>query len=154
MVFELGRNDVHWNKWHLVEEKVLRLTLLFFCFQGISDVSWSSDSKLLVSASDDKTLKIWDFATVSWRRNTLPFSQLWAGYGLIIFFVQTQLNLIKAVYTKEETNSIPKCPCSSSLFHLFIDSTTNIWLLLFLSQGFCFFSTTVLLYFVSQVPQS
>ena len=34
-------------------------------FQGISDVSWSSDSKLLVSASDDKTLKIWDFATVS-----------------------------------------------------------------------------------------
>ena len=33
--------------------------------QGISDVSWSSDSKLLVSASDDKTLKIWDFATVS-----------------------------------------------------------------------------------------
>ena len=38
-------------------------------FQGISDVSWSSDSKLLVSASDDKTLKIWDFATVSSNMN-------------------------------------------------------------------------------------
>lgn len=32
----------------------------WFCVQGISDVSWSSDSNLLVSASDDKTLKIWD----------------------------------------------------------------------------------------------
>lgn len=41
------------------------LNLIWICFQGISDVSWSSDSKLLVSASDDKTLKIWDFATVS-----------------------------------------------------------------------------------------
>ena len=40
---------------------------LCFFSQGISDVSWSSDSKLLVSASDDKTLKIWDFATVSHR---------------------------------------------------------------------------------------
>ena len=38
---------------------------LLFNLQGISDVSWSSDSKLLVSASDDKTLKIWDLATVS-----------------------------------------------------------------------------------------
>ena len=45
--------------------KNLEINFAFFCFQGISDVSWSSDSKLLVSASDDKTLKIWDFATVS-----------------------------------------------------------------------------------------
>ncbi|UYV75121.1 hypothetical protein LAZ67_12002547 [Cordylochernes scorpioides] len=30
------------------------------CVQGISDVAWSSDSRLLVSASDDKTLKIWE----------------------------------------------------------------------------------------------
>lgn len=36
-----------------------------FYFQGISDVSWSSDSNLLVSASDDKTLKIWDNNSVS-----------------------------------------------------------------------------------------
>lgn len=32
--------------------------------QGISDVAWSSDSNLLVSASDDKTLKIWDLNSV------------------------------------------------------------------------------------------
>jgi len=31
---------------------------------GISDVSWSSDSRLLVSASDDKTLKVWELSTV------------------------------------------------------------------------------------------
>lgn len=33
--------------------------------QGISDVAWSSDSRLLVSASDDKTLKIWELSSVS-----------------------------------------------------------------------------------------
>lgn len=32
---------------------------------GISDVSWSSDSRLLVSASDDKTLKVWELSSVS-----------------------------------------------------------------------------------------
>lgn len=32
---------------------------------GISDVTWSSDSRLLVSASDDKTLKIWELSSVS-----------------------------------------------------------------------------------------
>lgn len=31
---------------------------------GVSDVAWSSDSRLLVSASDDKTLKIWELSTV------------------------------------------------------------------------------------------
>lgn len=36
--------------------------------QGISDVAWSSDSNLLVSASDDKTLKIWDVSSVKTRR--------------------------------------------------------------------------------------
>ncbi len=42
--------------------------------QGISDVSWSSDSKLLVSASDDKTLKIWDLATV----RSMPLTKLYS----------------------------------------------------------------------------
>ncbi len=33
--------------------------------QGISDVAWSHDSRYLVSASDDKSLKLWEAATVS-----------------------------------------------------------------------------------------
>lgn len=32
---------------------------------GISDICWSADNKLLCSCSDDKTLKIWDFTSVS-----------------------------------------------------------------------------------------
>ena len=32
--------------------------------QGLSDVAWSSDSRLLCSASDDKTLKLWEFSSV------------------------------------------------------------------------------------------
>ena len=32
--------------------------------QGISDIAWSSNSLYLCSASDDKTIKIWDFAAV------------------------------------------------------------------------------------------
>ncbi|CAL1268231.1 unnamed protein product [Larinioides sclopetarius] len=32
-------------------------------FQGISDIAWSSDSHYIVSASDDKTLKLWDVRT-------------------------------------------------------------------------------------------
>jgi COMPASS component SWD3 len=31
---------------------------------GINDISWSSDSRLLVSASDDKTIKIWELSSV------------------------------------------------------------------------------------------
>lgn len=41
------------------------LNVAISIYQGISDVAWSTDSKLLCSASDDKTLKVWDFAAVS-----------------------------------------------------------------------------------------
>ena len=34
---------------------------------GVSDVAWAVDSRLLVSASDDKTLKIWELSSVSGR---------------------------------------------------------------------------------------
>ena len=40
--------------------------------QGLSDVAWSTDSKLLCSASDDKTLKIWEFSSVSIPDNQTP----------------------------------------------------------------------------------
>ena len=53
------------------------------CFlpQGISDVAWSSDSNLLVSASDDKTLKIWDVSSVSRTGPPLGSVCVW-GRGL------------------------------------------------------------------------
>jgi WD40 repeat protein len=42
---------------------------------GLSDVAWSTDSKLLVSASDDKTLKIWEFSTVSHNEIRTPLGR-------------------------------------------------------------------------------
>lgn len=35
--------------------------------QGISDVAWSDDSAYLASASDDKTVRVWDIEKVRWR---------------------------------------------------------------------------------------
>ena len=33
--------------------------------KGISDIAWSSNSTLLASGSDDKTVRLWDLNTVS-----------------------------------------------------------------------------------------
>ena len=40
----------------------------------MSDVAWSQDSKYLVSASDDKTCKLWEAGTVSETNTTTSFS--------------------------------------------------------------------------------
>lgn len=37
--------------------------IIYFLLQGISDVCWSYDSRFLCSASDDKTLKLWDLVS-------------------------------------------------------------------------------------------
>ena len=58
--------------------------VLWLCFQGISDVAWSTDSKLLVSASDDKTLKMWDFATVS--NKCILFHTKFIRIHIVFFF--------------------------------------------------------------------
>lgn len=35
--------------------------------EGLSDVAWSSDSAFLASASDDKTVKVWNVDMVRFR---------------------------------------------------------------------------------------
>ena len=39
--------------------------------KGISDIAWSSNSTLLASGSDDKTVRLWDVNTVSLCRSYL-----------------------------------------------------------------------------------
>lgn len=43
---------------------------------GVSDVAWSTDSRLLASASDDKMLKIWESQTVLFFSLLLLFVKL------------------------------------------------------------------------------
>ncbi len=77
--------------WYLVPVDIL----LFYFQLGISDVAWSSDSRLLVSASDDKTLKIWE---LRWRLHNKPVDPDpvgigWfgsrSGSGIIIFYADS-----------------------------------------------------------------
>lgn len=90
---------------------------LFF-FQGISDVSWSSDSKLLVSASDDKTLKIWDFATVSFIKCVQTCSK----------------KLLLRCYITDST----RCPNHQSNFNLLRSKKINNWKLVFTLRSMTF----------------
>lgn len=66
--------------------------LNFSNFKGISDVSWSSDSKLLVSASDDKTLKIWDLASVSQTSLAVRSFFLYSPFKFLASAVLTFIN--------------------------------------------------------------
>ncbi len=53
-----------WMGYCIEVQRRRSLPILFNYSQGNSDVAWSQDSKYLVSASDDKTCKIWEAATV------------------------------------------------------------------------------------------
>lgn len=53
--------------WSVFTGQIVR-TLLGHT-EGLSDIAWSGDSKYLASASDDKTIRIWDVDHV---RRTSP----------------------------------------------------------------------------------
>lgn len=50
---------------------------------GISDISWSSDSSLLASASDDTTVRIWQINSASDKADSLVLK----GHSAIVFCV-------------------------------------------------------------------
>lgn len=43
---------------------------------GISDISWSGDSQYLASASDDKTIRIWDIRSVFYSNYSLNINRV------------------------------------------------------------------------------
>lgn len=57
---------------------------------GVNDISWSSNSHLLVSSSDDRTVKIWDvnsvrfFLILTWIFSVVCY-QLLSVYFLILY---------------------------------------------------------------------
>lgn len=67
----------------LIVFRPIKMVTLCFSPQGISDVAWSSDSNLLVSASDDKTLKIWDVSSVSRTLARPPVKCVGWGRGAV-----------------------------------------------------------------------
>jgi WD40 repeat protein len=64
--------------WYFIysKKKVNSIYIKISSFKGISDVSWSTDSKFLVSASDDKSLKLWDVQTVTYFKKILDHFQV------------------------------------------------------------------------------